>query len=128
MDNRSFPKQILFALVALAAIGAYPLWRFASPEVLKASLIGAGLATANVLAGYYAIEYAFGKSVTTFFKVVLGGMGLRLFGLAVLLVLFIKVLEVPAASLIISLGICYVVFLILEILFIQKKIELSQQS
>ncbi len=123
----SFPKQVVLAIVVLGGIGAYPLMRSGSPEIIKASLAGALLATCNVLAGYAAIEYAFGKSTTTFFKVVLGGMGIRMFVLAGTLVLLIKVFDFYAAALVITMGVFYIVFLTLEILFIQKKIGITHQ-
>ncbi len=121
----SFPKQVFLAIVVLGGIGGYPLFHAGSPEIIKASLAGAILATCNVLVGYAAIEYAFGKSTTTFFKVVLGGMGLRMFALAGILVLLIKVFDFYAAALVITMGIFYIVFLTLEILFIQKKIGIN---
>jgi hypothetical protein len=127
MRDRSFPKQVFIALLLLACVGGYPMAVYAGPDVVPAAIAGSLLALVNVLAGYYSIEYAQGRSMTTFFKVVLGGMGLRLLGLAAVLVLLIKFFGFAAGPLVISLGICYVVFLVLEILFIQKKVELHQQ-
>ncbi len=123
----SFPKQVLLAVLLLCAIGWYPVTRSGSPEVVRAAIAGAVLAIVNVLAGYAAIEYAFGKSTTTFFKVVLGGMGVRIFALAGILVLLIKMFGFDPAALVISMGIFYMVFLALEILFIQKKVSIKHQ-
>jgi hypothetical protein len=124
----SFPKHVLIALLAIVSAGGYPLLRYGSPEIIDAALIGGLLATLNVLAGYAAVEYSFGKSATTFFKYVLGGMGIRMFVSAVALAILIKFFGVHAGALVGAMGIFYVVFLGLEILYIQKKIGIKQQS
>ena len=119
----SFPKQIFLALAVVGSLGAYPLLKFGSSEVTDAAIVGAVLATVNVLLGYAAIEYSFGKSAATFFKYVLGGMGIRMFVMAGVLVTLIKVFQFHAGALVGSMGIFYVVFLTLEVFYIQKKIS-----
>jgi hypothetical protein len=122
-----FPRRILATLVVMWCLGWYPLVTYGTPEIISASVVGAILATLNVLIGFASIEYSIGKSTTTFFKFVLGGMGVRLFGLALVLVFLIRVLSMHAAGLVISMGIFYMVFLVLEILFIQKKVNVKHQ-
>jgi hypothetical protein len=124
----SFPKRVLLALFVMCGIGAYPVIVYGGERVLVASVSGALLATINVLVGYAAIEYSFGKSATTFFKYVMGGMGLRLLFLAIALVLLIKVFRMHTGALVGSMGIFYMVFLALELLFIQKKVSIKQQQ
>ena len=124
----SFPKQIFLALVSLGCLGAYPLLKYGSWEIQRAVVMGASLMTANVLLGYLAVQYSIGKSITTFLKYVIGGMGLRLFTLTGILVLLIKVFDFEAVALIVSMVIFYVVYLTLEILFIQYKLTLKQQN
>ena len=119
----SFPKQIFLALAVVGSLGAYPLLKFGSSEVTGAAIVGAVLATVNVLLGYAAIEYSFGKSTTTFFKYVLGGMGIRMFVMAGVLVALIRVFQFHAGALVGSMGIFYVLFLTLEVFYIQKKIS-----
>jgi len=102
--------------------------KFGSNEIIQAAIVGALFATVNVLLGYAAIEYSLGKSTTTFFKFVIGGMGLRLLLMAVVLVLLVKVFQLHVGALVGSMGIFYVVFLTLEIFYIQKKINNKQQS
>ena len=123
----SFPRQVLIALFVMGVCGIYPIFRFASAEVAEAVLLGALLTTLNVLLGYAAIEYSIGKSTTTFFKYVLGGMGIRLFFLAGALVLLIRFFNVHSLALVGSMGIFYIVFLTLEINFIQKKVTTKNQ-
>ncbi len=122
----SFPRQIALALLVMLALSAYPLMKYGSEEVVHASLLGGILATLNVLFGFAAIEYSFDKSTTTFFKFVLGGMGLRLLVLGSLIVLLVEVFHVQLSGLVGSMGVCYCVFLTLEILFIQKKISIRR--
>ncbi len=117
----SFPKQVLAALILSFVAGAYPLARYASREILTATIAGALLSTLNIAIGYAAIEYAFNKSMTTFTKFVFGGMGIRLLVILGVMTFLIAVARLQAAALTVSLFYFYVVFLVLEILFIQKK-------
>ena len=124
----SFPRQVLLAIVAIGCIGTYPLFKFGTSEIFHAIIVGTVLTTVNVLLGYAAIEYSLGKSTSTFFKYVIGGMGIRLFLMAVILVLLIRVFHLHVMALISSMGIFYIVFLILEIFYIQKKVNTKQQN
>ena len=126
--NWSFPRQILIALVVVGCIGFYPLWTYGTAEMIKAAIAGAVLATANVLCGFAVIEYSIGKSATTFFKVVLGGMGIRLFGMAGIILLLLNVFQFHVMALVGSLGIFYVIYLTLEIIYIQKRLGITQQQ
>lgn len=113
--------QVLGILVIISALAAYPLLRFGSFDVMVAVAIGAALSTVNVLAGFLAIEYSFGRSHTTFLKVVLGGMGIRMVFLLAAILVLIKLAGVNIIALTSSLFCFYVVFLVLEVVFIQKK-------
>jgi hypothetical protein len=119
----AFPKQVFIALALVALAAAYPLAVYGTPEILAAVSAGAVLATLNVLTGFASIEYSRGRSTTVFFKVVLGGMGLRLLAMAIALVVCMKVLRFHALALVGSLGVLYMVYLALEVLYIQKKVS-----
>lgn len=119
--DRKFPVQVLGVLVFGLAIAAYPLYRFSSSDVMVAVAIGAGLSTVNVLAGFLAIEYSFGRSHTTFLRVVLGGMGIRMVFLLGAILVLIKLVGVDIVALTSSLFCFYTIFLVLEVIFIQKK-------
>ena len=125
---RSFPRQIVATLIVVGGIAAYPLLRWYSREVITAALAGTALATLNVLLGYAALEYSRGKSTQTFFKVVLGGMGIRIILLLVLLELSLLVFAMDTIALIWSLGLFYIIFLIEEVLYIQQSVEEKQQG
>ncbi|HEY6192991.1 MAG TPA: hypothetical protein VI215_11775 [Bacteroidota bacterium] len=117
----SFPRQVLITLLVVACGAAYPLMKYGTAEILRAVLAGAAITTMNVLAGYAAIEYSHGKSASTFLKYVLGGMGVRLMAVAAVLVALIRVFGFEVSALVWSMVFFYVIFLILELMFIQKK-------
>ena len=123
----AFPKQILVTFLTLAAAAGYPLARFASREILEASITGAVISTVNVLLGYVAIEYAFDKSYTTFLKAVLGGMGMRMALMLGTMVGLIILVHQHAVALVVSVLIFHVCYLALEVLFIQKKMTARNQ-
>jgi hypothetical protein len=125
--DRLFPRAVFAVFIGIAVISSYPLYRYASAEVIRASIVGALLSLANVLAGYAAIEYSIDKSYTTFLKLVLGGMGARLFVMLGALLILIEVFDFPAAALVVSLLGFYTIFLVLEIFFIQRKLTSRNQ-
>jgi hypothetical protein len=126
--DKRFPLQVLGSLIGVACAGAYPMVRYGSPEILIAASTGALLSTINVFVGFLAIEYSFNRSYTTFLKTVLGGMGVRMALMLVALLVLIKAVGLHAVALTVSLLGFYVVFLVLEVLFIQKKVITKNQS
>ena len=126
-DSR-FPRQVAVTLIVGAVLSAYPLWRWGSLEIIEAVAAGALLSTLNVLAGYVTIEYSFDKSHTTFLKAMLGGMGIRMVVMLAALVVLIKLVGMHAAALTSSLFGFYIVYLILEVLFIQRKVHVKNQE
>ena len=124
----SFPRQVLMTLGIVSVLGAYPLFRFGGSEILRPVGAGAALALVNVLLGYAAIEFSFNKPAAVFFKFVLGGMGIRMIFLAATLVAFIKADAMPAGPLIGSMVFFYVTFLVLEIFYMQKKVDARNNS
>jgi hypothetical protein len=123
-----FPRQVALTLCSASALAAYPLSRYGSPEIITAAAVGALLSTVNVLLGFFAIEYAFDKSYTVFLKAVLGGMGLRMLLLLGVMIVLILVFHLHTVALTVSLLGFYLIYLILEILYIQKKVLLRNQG
>ena len=121
--DKTFPRQILIALCSGMGLAAYPLVKFGSKDIVVASGVGALLSTVNVLLGYLAIEYSLDKSYTTFVKTVIGGMGIRIVGLVGVLLILVKLFGLHLLALTISLLGFYVIYLVLEVLFIQKRID-----
>jgi hypothetical protein len=118
----SFPRQIAVVVLLSALLSVYPLVAFASAEIVRAYIAGVTISVANVLAGYAAIEYSIDKSYTVFLKAVLGGMGIRMLAMLTLLMVLIEVFHFQAVPLVVSLMGYYVLFLILEVMFMQKKL------
>jgi hypothetical protein len=123
-----FPRQVGLTLLVICALAAYPLIRYGTPDVILAAALGALLSTVNVLLGFLAIEYAFNKSYTVFLKAVLGGMGVRMLLLLGAMLLLILVFRVHTLALMVSLLGLYAIYLVLEVLFIQKKVLLRNQG
>ncbi len=119
----SFPKQVFLTLLTVGVLASYPLYKYGNKGILLASVVGTTLATVNVLFGYMAIERSFNKSATVFLKVVLGGMGIRMFVLAGIFLLLIKLAGLYVPALVGSMGIFYAIYLTLEVLYINKKVS-----
>ena len=119
---------MLLTLVLLGGLTGVPLYLCGSGDMLLAAGAGAVLSTLNVLAGFLAIEYAFEKSYTTFLKVVLGGMGVRMMVMLGALLVLILVVRLHAVALTLSMLGFYLVYLILEILFMQRKMLADGQA
>jgi hypothetical protein len=123
-----FPRRVAAVVLIAAAVLAYPLVRYASPAVAVAVVAGAVISTLNALLGYCSIEYAFGKSYTTFLKVVIGGMGVRMLGMLGIMLVLILTFHVQPLPLTLSMLGFYMVYLVLEVLFIQTKVLVKGQD
>lgn len=123
-----FPLRVAAVLLGATLVLAYPLALHAGPVTRMAVVLGAVLATVNVLLGYAAIEYAFHRSYTAFLKAVLGGMGVRMVVVLGVLVVLIVSWGVPVLPLTLSLFGFYIIFLILEVLYIQRKVSDRHQE
>lgn len=119
----TLPKQVLAVLAGSGLFAGYPLAVYASREILVAVVAGALLSTVNIMVGYAAIEYTKDKSMTTFTNAVIGGMGIRLALLLGVITFLILVLDVHTTALVASLFVYYGVYLILEILYIQHRVQ-----
>jgi len=123
-----FPLRVIAVLVLGGLILGYPLAVYAASATRTAVVLGAVLATVNVLLGYAAIEYAFHRSYTAFLKAVVGGMGLRMVVVLGVLVALITHWAMPVFPLTVSLFGFYIVFLTLEVLYIQRKVSDRHQE
>ena len=119
----SFPRKIVLVLLLIGLLSVYPLYKVGDSEITIGFIAGCLISFLNVLFGYFSIEYAFDKPHPTFLKVILGGMGVRLFFIAALVIFLIKVLHFHLYSLTASLFFSYFLFVTLEILFVNKKLS-----
>lgn len=126
--DRRFPLRVGAALLIMALVAAYPLLKYGTEAVTFAVLTGTALSTVNVLAGFLTVEYAFHRSYTTFLKAVLGGMGIRMALMLGALVVCILGFRLPTLAVTIGMMVPYSVFLVLEILFLQQKVQIKQQG
>jgi hypothetical protein len=123
----TFPIQVYGVAVLAIILAAYPL-SSASEDVIRASVAGLVLSVVNILLGYAAMEYSFHRSYTTFLKYVLGGMGVRMFVVFGTMVLLITVFHYHVIALTVSLLGTYIVYLVLEVIYIQKRLERKNRN
>jgi hypothetical protein len=126
--DRRFPLHVAVTFVGGLSLAVIPLAITASREVILAVVAGATLSTLNVLAGFLAIEYSLEKSYTTFLKVVLGGMGIRMALMLGILFLLIKFAGLHTIALVVSVLGFYIIYLVLELLYVQNKVSQKNQS
>lgn len=113
-------------MLVVGVLSVYPLAVYANREMIYGIIAGCAVSVVNVLAGYLSIEYAFDRSNTAFLRIILGGMGIRLLVVAAAIVLLLKVFHRDIYGLVFSFFFFYIVFAVLEILFLNRKISLRK--
>lgn len=123
--DKSFVRVVLVVFGGIVLLSWYPLSLYGTAEVISSIVAAAVLSMFHLVSGYWAIEYAFDKPPTTFLKVVLGSMGIRLVLMSGIFALLIKVFDMKVLPLMLALLFFYVVNLGLEIYYLQKKVKLK---
>ena len=118
----SFLRLVIFCFACAAVLTFYPISEFATAEVIHGIIAGGVMSFINLLLGYAAIEISYDRSHTTFLKYVLGGMVVRLMGMWGVLLILIRFYHFHSASLMLSLLFFYVMNLVLEIFYLQKRV------
>jgi hypothetical protein len=118
----SFLRLVIFCFAGAAILTYYPVSQFATAEVIHGIIAGGVMSLVNLLLGYIAIEISYERSHTTFLKYVLGGMVGRLMLMWATLVVLIRFYHVHSASLMLSLLFFYIMNLVLEIFYLQKRV------
>jgi hypothetical protein len=118
----SFLRLVIFCFACAALLTYYPISEFATSEVIRGIIAGGVMSFINLLLGYVAIEISYERSHTTFLKFVLGGMVLRLMFMWGALLVLIRLYHFHSASLMLSLLFFYVMNLVLEIFYLQKRV------
>jgi hypothetical protein len=121
--DRSFLKLVFLCFAVTAVLTYYPISEFATADVLRSIIAGGLMSFINLLLGYVAIEMSYERSHTTFLKYVLGGMVARLMLMWGVLLLLIGYYHFHSASLMLSLLFFYIMNLVLEIFYLQKRIS-----
>lgn len=110
---------VVVAVVALSVTVTLLLDIGASSRA--AALYGAAVATVNALAAFGVMRWAEGRPTGAFLTAVLGGMGLRMVGVLVAVVLAVTVFDLPRIALVASLFGHFVVFLVLEMIAVNAR-------
>jgi hypothetical protein len=113
----------MFCFAIAAVLTYYPISEIATAEVTRSIIAGGVMSLVNLLLGYIAIEVSFERSHTTFLKYVIGGMVGRLMLMWGVLLLLIRQFGFHSASLMLSLLFFYVMNLVLEIFYLQKRVS-----
>jgi hypothetical protein len=114
--------------VVLTVAGFWILSASGRGELSGSFLAGVAVSLTNFLLGFLSVEFAFDKSHTLFLKIVLGGMGVRLFLMALAVLVLIKGYDLDSLSLMFTLLGYYAVNLALEMVFLQKKVSLKSKT
>jgi putative flippase GtrA len=114
--------------VAVAVLLYYPISYLVDAESFRSIMAGGMISLVHVLLGYMLVEWGFEKKSTTFLKIVLGGMVLRLLVMTGVVLVLLRVFHYDAFSLMISLLLYYVINLILEIYLLQRKVAVKHQE
>jgi hypothetical protein len=122
-----FLRMVLILYGCLSGAGYVALTVFSSQEVLRAATGAAVMSFINILLGYLSVEWSFKKPNITFLKIVLGGIGARLFLMLVLVLIMIRYLRFEPFALTISLLFFYILNLGLEIYLLEHKITVKNQ-
>jgi len=123
-----FFRNVILAYAGVTGAMVVVLSQVTTAEENASASAGALVSLANFLLGFLAIEYSFERSHTTFLKVVLGGMLVRLVAMTVAVVVLIKVFEYDALTLMLTLLGYYAMNLAFEVVFLQKKVTLKKPS
>ncbi|MFQ5636628.1 MAG: hypothetical protein ACE5IR_01370 [bacterium] len=108
---------------AILLVAILPVSYLGSQALVKSVLYGYLVSLANILFAYYSIKWAFRKPSKIFYKVVLGGMGLRFFVLMLSLFIVWKFTDIPLIGYVVSLVGFYLALQFVEIRFIQKELK-----
>ncbi|MBI4429141.1 MAG: hypothetical protein HY562_08480 [Ignavibacteriales bacterium] len=117
-----FLRLVAYCVGGSAALAYYPLSAFAAPDVIESAVAGGVAGFLNLTLGYVAIELGFRKSNTTFLKIVLGGMTVRLLLMWAALAIMLKFYQYHDTSLMFTLLYMYLLTLVLEIYYLQKRV------
>ena len=124
--DATLPKRIILLVLLIGILAAYPLFKAGDREITVGFITGCLISLVSVTVGYLLIEYGIEKPNATFLKIILGGMAARLILIPAVVVVLIRVFGFHLVSLTASLFLSYFLFLIVEILFLNKKLALKK--
>jgi len=98
------------------------VYYFSGVKYISGVVSGYFISLMNMLFAFFSMKWAFNKSNKTFFKVVLGGMGIRFLVLMGAIFFVWKFVHIPFIAFIISLIGFYLMLQVFEIKFIQSEL------
>jgi hypothetical protein len=123
-----FLRLVAYAYAGATVIAYAVCTMYGSHETLKNAFVAEIMSVVHLLLGYGAVQYSIGKSNITFLKIVLGGIGARLFLLASLVLVLLRYYAFDPLSLTLSLLFFYVLNLVLEIYLLEHSVTVKKQS
>ncbi|MFN3135647.1 MAG: ATP synthase subunit I [Candidatus Kryptonium sp.] len=120
IDVKRFLAYALVAVVFVWLLISYPLFKFTSVEFIKSFIVGSLISVLNSIVGIIILKRGMAKPNKEFLKLTIGSMGVRLFVLAGVILVLLKILNFEIYGLVISLLLFYFVFLGIEVFFLSK--------
>ncbi len=120
IDVKRFLMYALVAVVFVWLLISYPLFKFANAEFIKSFIVGSLISIINSIIGIIILKRGMAKPNKEFLKLTIGGMGVRLFVIAGVILVLLKILNFEIYGLVISLLLFYFVFLGVEVFFLGK--------
>ena len=114
-------KSLIIIFIPFLILVFIYSFSFVSETFFISVITGGVLSTFNFLLGILAIKIGLKPSGDLFFKAVIGGMILRLFLVLVLVFISLKFLNINENSFIFSILFFYILYLIIEIIYLYMK-------
>jgi hypothetical protein len=123
----AFLKTISIITGVAWGLIAIPLYFWAEPVIVWGVLVGCLLAASCFTAGFYALCRSFRRSFRVLMITVFGGMLARLVLIGAIFILLVKLTSLHVTSFLLSLLGFYVVYLIIELYFVNKKFHPQEE-
>jgi hypothetical protein len=119
----AFLKMIGITTGIVWAAMAIPLYYLAEPVIIWGIFAGCTLAMFCFTTGFYAVCRSFQRSFRALMMTIFGGMLVRLVLVGMIFVLLINLTSVHVVSFLVSLLGFYVVYLIIELYFVNSRLH-----
>ncbi len=119
-------KTVSVVVVVFGLISAGIISEYGSPSFGESYFLGSLLGIVNGAIGFLTIERFIDKPTIVFLKGVFIGMGVRLLLLLGVFIFLIEVAHLHIAGLVSGLLVFYFTMTVLEVIFLNKRIEISK--
>lgn len=120
-------KYFLLTVLTITCVVFFIINAFLTENSEISVVAGAcGLALVHVLSGFYMTRWAFKKSMKLFLGIIMGGMGIRMLLIGILIVILAKVVRIDIQLFIVTFGIYYLLFQMVELYFINRGLQLKK--